>query len=516
MDNNTNFNEVNSETSTNTFSGEISPAPKKKSPLGLIIGIIVAIVVFIACAIGAFAFILLSNPTAKVTKAVVATLSDSDKTASEYLQLDKLTENTANGAYQSAFHLNLDDIQSDMSADLEPILALAPSLSVETATDIQNQKASSDIDFICGGTPLVTLNCFADGTTFGIAAPDYYDGSLSFDTMTLAEDFNNSYMRSIAGTEELTEEVNQNYFETLKQQADFWTAYSTNYAEDNAALLKAMTVEKTDSADISINQKKVTAVGYLVTIPGENVRTFLDNANTLLENDYLKDSFAELESQLGTITFPENFICTIYVADGKMVRFTYNDDFTVDTESMNLDATIDWTGVAHANDEINSTINLTDTTTEESFAITCSSTVTNEDNEFRHLYGFTLKNNSYDETVGGTLTCLLNTADGTFTLDSNISDDTESVFTINMSGAFSNVADGYFTADVSDASLAIPSDNMSLTLSGDYSIQALDGEVTIPDGTLRPIFEMDETDCQDLGQEVIGNLMSSPIGSFLQ
>ena len=57
---------------------------------------------------------------------------------------------------------------------------------------------------------------------------------------------------------------------------------------------------------------------------------------------------------------------------------------------------------------------------------------------------------------------------------------------------------------------------MSLTLSGDYFIQALDGEVTIPDGTLRPIFEMDETDCQDLGQEVIGNLMSSPIGSFLQ
>lgn len=465
------------------------------------------------------------SPKASVIKAVNHTLTKVNTTAPDYLYIKELRSLLADGHYQTTCNLALEDYSNDniKNTELENFITLAPSISITSHMDYPNKKADSIISFICGGSSLLNLNAYAMDDTIGLECPELYDGCLSFNAATLAEDYNQSYLCTFLNSLMLEQNVNIDLFSTQYSDKSFIDLYSEYYPDDNKALYDAMTV-KVSGDTIQVGEHYVSVKGYEIAIPREQMEKAIDNILSLSvhqsESAYQELRY-QMEQYLGIITLPDTFICTVYVnpKTNTMLKCVHTSDYLVNGISNAVTVSIEWLGVEYPSDIITATIDVTDAK-DSTKSITCDISANTNDTVYEKSIAVSM--NTTDKTTGNdnmtaTLQYSIDTNSGALTVHSNANKNKSTFVNLDISGAFPNrnVQEG-ISLDIDHAVFSTSYASTSFSLTGDYSIESLQTEVTKPIETLRPVLEMSEDDFYGFLYEVLRNLSSSPLGSFLK
>ncbi len=518
---------MNSQTSENSnLTQDITSIPEysnKQKRTRILISVLVLSAIF---CIGTFAFLtIFRSPKAAVLKAVKNTLTNVDTTAQDYLPIKELRAILADGHYQSTCNLALEDYTFEhiQNTNYRDFLALAPSVSFKTRVDYPDKKADSAIDFICAGSTILNANAYALDDTFGLECPALYDGCLSFNTTTLAEDYNQSYLCTLLKNKMLDQNINFNLFSTPYSDKNFLELYNEYYTADNKALYEAMTVKKVNGDTIQVGKKSVSAKGYEITIPREHIEKAIGNLFYLSVHES-ESAYEELryllEQHLGTIDLPEDFVCTVYVdpKSDTMVKCVHTSEYLLDGISSTVTASIDWTGEKHPSDIIRSVITMKDTNGLQR-SIICNSTSQTKENIYEKSYTasmHTIDNSSSDKVVDAAMNYSINTNNGALTFHSDANKDKNTLMNLDITGSLTsiNAGKGIFL-DIDHADFASSYFSASLSLTGDYTFETLQTEVSAPTETLRPVLEMSEDDFYGFVYEAIRNFYSSTLGSLI-
>lgn len=488
--------------------------------------LISAFILFLLFCIGIFVFLtFFRSPKAYVLKAVKHTLTSVDTTASDYLHTRELRSILAEGHYQTTCNLALEDYAFDgiQNTNYEDFLTLAPAVSVSTRVDYPNKKADSTIDFICGSSSILSANAYAMDDIIGLECPSLYDGCLSFSTATLAEDYNQSYLCTLLNNQMLDKNVNSDLFGTPYSEKGLFAFYSEYYAADTKALYEAMSIKKVKGDTLQIGNQAVSAKGYEISIPREHIQIAIDNL-LLLSVHQSESAYQELryqlEQYLGIVTFSEEFICTVYI-DPKtdtMVKCVHSSNYLVDGISNAVTGSIEWLGEKYPTDVISSTIDITDAKGLQK-SITWNSSTQTKDSICEK--SFVVSMDTTGETFSGknvnaTLKYSIDTNSGALTFHSDAKEDKNTLMNLDITGSLTSIDTGKgICLDIDHADFTSSYASASLSLTGDYTFEALQAEVASPTETLRPVLEMSEDDFYGFVYEVIRNFSSSPLGSFI-
>lgn len=476
--------------------------------------------------IGIFFFLtIFRSPKATVLKAVKHTLTNVDTTAQDYLHTKELRSILADGHYQTTCNLALEDYAFDhiQNTNYRDFLTLAPSVSVRTHVDYPNKKADSIIDFICGGSSILNANAYAMDDTIGLECPALYDGCLSFNTMTLAEDYNQSYLCTFLNSRMLEKNMNIDLFSTTYSDKNFFEVYTEYYAADNKALYEAMTVKAVTGDTIQVGKQSVSVKRYEITIPREHMEKAIDNLLYLSahqsESVYQELRY-QLEQHLGIIVLPEEFVCTVYVdpKSNTMLKCVHTSEYLVDGISNTVTGSIEWLGEEYPNDIINSVITITDAKGLQK-SITCNSSSQTKDSIYEKTYAVsmhTIDKTSSDKTVDATMKYSIDTNNGALTFHSDANKDKSTLMNLDITGSLTSIDAGKgIFLDIDHADFTSSYASASLSLTGDYTFETLQTQVAGPTETLRPILEMSEDDFYGFVYEAIRNFYSSTLGSFI-
>ena len=484
--------------------------------------------ILILCAIAvALVFVFSGSPKTTVMQAISKTLAAKDSTLVDYLPTESFRELMATGKIHTNITMNLDDLKlGDSNAEMESIVTLAPKITVDSMMNYNEKKLLSSVDIGMGGSNVFNYKISANDSIIAMECPMLYDGALSIDSATFANDYNGSALSTMMGTPALDDTMNFDLFEGELTDQSFSDAYKNTYEEELDALYESITVEKTDSMDIQIGDKTVKAKGYQLSLPTESLKTAYKNAFAILA-DQSQVSYEELkattEEQLDAATFPKTFLCTVYVdpSSKEMIRFVHSDDYIFDDVPLHMDMNIDWTDTVTPMDHMK--INLTCTTQDlQESTITFGINGSKNEDTYEKEYLLTIDSTDVESTYAP-MTLLVSYEvspdNDTFSVNSYLEDMNESthLYDFTAAGSFADISAGENLSLTFDSiKLAAPAEDFAIELSGDYTLSSYDGEIASPE-SLRPIFEMDEDGLTALMYEVISNVSnSSMFGSLLQ
>lgn len=463
------------------------------------------------------------SPKATVFNAVRHTLTNVDTTAADYLHLKELRTIHANGLYQTTCNLTIEDytIAQMQDENYRQLLTLAPGISVKTQMNYPDKLADHSIDLLLGGSSILNAHAYQMDDTIGIECPSYYDGCLSFNTMTLAEDYNQSYLSSLLKNSKVNKGLNFDLFSAHYSEKGLLEQYSEYYAKENKALYEAMTVKKVKGETIQIGTKSILANGYEISIPREHMKKAIDNLFYLA---FQQSEFAcqklrdQLDASLGTLTLPEVFIGTVYIdpQSNTMLKFVHQSEYQIDEISNTVTGSIEWLGEEYPTNDIRAKITLKDPNGIQKSA-SCNITSKTQSNRYQKTYMVAMTNNddiTTSKKINATVKYSIDTQNGAFTFHSDVNNKESNFMNLELTGAFTNIAAGKsIFLDIDQATLDIP--DFSVSLTGDYTFETLQTEVPAPPTTLRPVLKMSEDDFYGFVYEMIRNFSSTPLGSYL-
>ena len=194
-------------------------------------------------------------------------------------------------------------------------------ITVEAATDIANKRFFENIGISYGGMDIANLHFYGDDTYLMVAMPEFTSKVLTVNyAEDLSEQIANSPLMEGTGTV-LTEEdreIIDNYISYVtgiytgeKKPFDLEASWQ-RYKEGSQAMAdfkEAMTVTKTDGAQLMYNGKQQSCNGYHVVIPKEALIGFLKTTyQFFMEDQALKQDFLEyikVVMDMGNMPYPE-------------------------------------------------------------------------------------------------------------------------------------------------------------------------------------------------------------------
>ncbi len=494
--------------SGNGVNGAVPPAsvPKKKIPK---LAIILPIAIIVIAAIIVAVVLIMKNKgngSAKETveTAVSSTLSsDSPTLLSGYLGSEELNTMIESGAYSQSITLNITDL-SGYSMPEDAYLFEGLGITTDSSVDLANEQVFSSAAITYGGISYLDFDMFAYNDYMAVALPSLFSGYIEFKTTNFAEDFNNSYIASMLGSEyQLPAELSFDYFEYLRELNTTEIAVPDEINE----FLESIEYSKADSAEVGSLGK---CDGYNITVTKESVKDlfkwFCDYCNA----NNVTISYAEFEPYLPT----EDIVFTVYVdKKGRMVRFSYEDDFNVDGTTLNVNAKIDFVGTDRPTDVITGSIDLTAEGTTLSLVIDSKTTATATSS----VTNTTLSVNMYGMAMGSfTYYSSVDTSTGIYTMNASIDAMGENYLYMTMDGLYSNVVAGKsYTFDINDMTIDIMNGEYCVSLNGSISQGPLSGSVEQPSGTKYDLFTMTESDLTVISEEMMNNVLNGPLGTLI-
>ena len=481
---------------------------KKKSKLPLII----VLIVILLAAIGAGIFFFVKkngasgSPKETVSAAVSKTFSsDAPSALSSYLGTDELSTMTSSGAYQESFDLTITDI-GGFSMPSEAYLINGLGFSGNMALDADKKQMASDISITYGGISYLSCKLFAYDDFLALAFPDFFDGYLEVNTTTMSTDYANSYLATILGSNfSIPSDYSFNTFDFIQSQAS-----NTAVPVEMNDFMDNIEFAKGETADIELNGKSQSCQGYDVTVTTQAIQELADWFYTYATQCNVEISRSNIDSILpkDDITF------TVYVDNkGRMVQLTYKDSFPVENTTLDVDANITFSGTDRPTDQVSGQINMSadgstfcidiNSNTSESGSSSTTDTIIGV-----NIDGSSIGCLSYNST--------LDTASGTSTYSLSVDGMGQNYLSVTMDGTYSNVVAGKsMRYDINDLTVNVMSGEYRVSLSGSMSLEPLSGSVEQPSGTCYQLFSMSEADFNTLGEEIVGNLYSSPLFSLI-
>ena len=477
-------------------------APAKKSKKKIWIPIAsVALVAVIAIGICIFLFAgkKTRNPEEVITSAMSNTFT-AERTSSTtgWLHSQELDTLAQGNAYQMSSNWNIDELSGSLADEISMLEGLGFSSNVELDKDAERFAVSGNI--LYEGTNYLDYEVYAYGDYMAIACPSLFEGYIEFKTSNFGVDFNNSPLAQALDTT-IDPSIAFQFFELLTTAQETETEVPRELQE----FFDAIRYEEGDKKDLQVNGKTQTCQGYNIVITRESMenlaRWFCEYANSLgTPVEY---------SEISPILPREDLVMTVYVDNkGRMARFSF--DFPLDFAQAELSCQIDFTGLNdNPADHITGEIKLTVEGyaygfSFESTTTTTGSTETQNTKMSIDVSGISIANANYTSTF--------DTQSKKGHVDLSVSAMYTSLLSMNADYSYTDVVPGErFTVNMDDLTLDIAGE-LTIGLSGSFSVSKLSGPVSEPSGTKYDLFTLTEADVETLGEEMMQNAMNGPLG----
>ena len=477
-----------------------APAKKSKKKIWIpIVSVALVAVIAIGVCILLFSGKKTRNPEEVITSAMSNTFS-AERTSSTtgWLHSQELDALAQGDAYQMSANWTIDEVSGSLADDISMLEGFGISTSMELDKDAERFAVSGDI--LYDGTKYLDYELYAYGDYMAIACPSLFEGYIEFKTSNFGVDFNNSPLAQALDTT-IDPTIAFRFFELLTTTQETETEIPRELQE----FFDAIRYEEGDKKDLQVNGKTQTCQGYNIVITRESMenlaRWFCDYADSLgTPVEY---------SEISPILPREDLVMTVYVDNkGRMARFSF--DFPLDYVQAELSCQIDFTGLNdNPADHVTGAIKLTVEGyaygfSFESNTTTTGSTETQNTKMSIDVSGISIANANYTSTF--------DTQSKKGHADLSVSAMYTSLLTMNIDYSYTDVVPGErFTVNMDDLTLDVAGE-LTIGLSGSFSVSKLSGSVSEPSGTKYDLFTLTENDIETLGEEMMQNAMNGPLG----
>lgn len=522
---------------------------------------IIAVAAAVVAIIAAIAFVPKKNPKDIVIDAFKSiTVKGQTNPMEEIFGIDEMTAMLSQQSSELQMELQIQDSSNSTIQQM-----ITGKFGMTALNDVENKKMFLSMGVGFADMNLANLLCYLDDKQIVVAIPEFSEKAFS---LNYADDLEGQIANSpflgqmleesgtdITGLNDYLEK----YYEIANSENQIFDVQAlwNRYKEGSKAiddLKAAMTVEKADKKDFTIDEKSQSCNGYNVTVTKDALIQFLTTTKEFfLADETLKKDFVEyisLVTQLqGTMVMysdmadmtPEELqqetwktveeavdyvieqlkesmgdvSMVVYVRkDGKMAAFDYNTTANLFDEDIKLYGTVSFAGGYSMMANVNATLNLEDTAGEvitisvdktgayeagKSLAGTLTAAATNGEETYSMEY-------SGDYTVEG----------GAYNVSLDFLADGNSAFKLTSNGLVSNLEKGKTIEIIMDSikmELNTYADVLEyIDISGSYYVGPLQQTVEIPEGEDFDVLAATDEDWNAVFYEIIGNAYSVMMG----
>lgn len=431
------------------------------------------------------------DPREAVEDAYTKTFTDNNPLET-IIGLSDISKARKDGAYSSGLTFTLQDISGE---GLEALAAFSGlGISVDSASDLANRKASASIDVNYGGSTYITLGGQIQGSKIFLTVPQLLDGSISLDLSTIKEDLESDSIFAQSFRESgltLPEDFSADMFSSLSSLSALEGIGDLSSALDDFS--DSILVEAADKSVSAPDEVKAKSL-YTVTIPAD---AYNDLAKSFfkLVFDYMTEytnALAEALDGTSSVTDLDELNASldeVAEAIGDLVL----------TVAVNGDGYITYVATEVKNDT-------------ECFTLTAK--FLGKENPL-HNTEIEFNGDVDGETFSFTYEDSFDTDTNAISLESELKADNETLLKVAFEGALTDVEKGKkYTMDMDYFEFEVPG-ALSVSFGGSYYIDTTECDITAPTGTEYGLLTMTQDDLTALVMEVLTNMQSDPLLSEL-
>lgn len=491
------------------------------------IALIIAVVVIAigGLAVGLVRADIFTNPEKAIDTAMESLV---DNTTSEFESVFGLTElyqKILEKGMEYEMSLSMEDIPGDLF-DMPGYTIPKAGLSMRLLSDSVNKRDSLSLGLQIADTTLLDASVFADDKEIILSAPQLIGSllSLQYTDENFIDNMKNSYLSSLLGIQpEVWDEVEtaMNMESRTEETEQLLLDFSEDIKESVDKLNASRVTEKVEAQLVNVDGKDVKCKGYKAVYDEENVITFLseimnlsiDFTNKLTEQSgtltdvqksELTDSYQELETVIEEMTAD--------VSDVELVIYTYNKriaqmELTTEVNGYETKIEANFSVKGNAYDNMEAKVQVE--TAELDYEVKLTHTTENTDEELSSVWKATING------VKCTVESSYDKLSGDFFAKLNIA----SMMQLELTGVVSELKKGEEIAvEVENLSYTENGVTESLPIELEFSISALDEEITAPSGEKKDVVAMTEDDWNTLVMEVYMNIFTvlSQLSEFIQ
>lgn len=467
-------------------------------------GGLVATILIIAIVFSAKFFV---SPKTVVAQALNNSMEGSSNPVIERLGLKETLDSMYTQPRNISASFSVDDINNaDFMAYME-----GSGFRLDAATDYRSKKTDADVYLQWGGADLMNFQYYAFDDTIGLSCPDLYEGYISINAKNIGQDYTNSVFYNPSAA---ILQPNQ----SITLFGDYVTSsmfeyYKNIYQEDYASLIRNITVGNADKVPKNAFPDLTTDYSaYEVTIPNADAKALVFNIADIMSDSGNANAGTPL-MEFGN-NLLEDVVILVAVDDSKrLVGACYTGRLSGPDGESEVTSHLTLTGEEDVFSTLYFDLNLDDGSSQIPGAL-----LKRDSSQEGSVYTDQW-NLSYTNAQTGNIPVELGLTSA-YDLDKDSMDFTAGVYDLDqisdyvLSGTadFSNIAKGESLSMVfSDLVLDSPTDNLSLSFSGDLSINSENVTVESPSGEPRALLVPDMDYIQPLIDEISQNLKNSPI-----
>lgn len=546
MSDNNEFNSNNSESNQDLVNNDVSNVGnvqidrsnqkpgKSKKPFVIILGVIIAAII----AVGAFSVMGGGgSDKQKVLNAISNTIAEIDSKNSIYKEMyDKeLAEEFANSALHQKGGITLKETSN---SELKSIIGFG--IGFDSKYNQDDKKMSTDFSVNYKGAKLLNLQTFADEKSAVFSVPEIYNGWFKFETSNLKEQIQNSIFADSFDLNEIPDSIN--LFENNEGQAedlanifDSFSNMNKRFYDANQDLIKEISdnvsIEKAkDKKEITVGEKRSSYEGYEVIIPKEYVNKYYKTAIDFVINDeefktamdllmvsysqaglydsgeILQEFYNELQQVSNDTDFSDAKVILYLDNKDRVIDYTVSGTITYQEESADYDINVQYIGVNNIADLNTMKMVFKDDVT--AINIEYSNKDENQNNVFVNEMNLKM----YDETDNFHIGYNMNydKASGNLNGDAAFDFNGEYIKASLKGNTLSNKETKTVESKFDEINVEVNSGGVieSLSFSGEYSASPLTEEIIVPEGNIKDLFKLSDSEVEEISNNIIMNVYS--------
>lgn len=441
----------------------------------------------LAAVAGVSAAVIFRSPEIRAAKGISYLVEDLVRKEHPIFESDEtvaVTQLFSSGSIKQDFQMNISGIEG-----LDMTLGLDGSALYSNA----DRKAQGNFKFSVANYDIVNMKMTVDDTNMYIAIPELYGGNITFNTVNIGSQWNQSLFGS--KNKPVKEDFSLELFRDGEGSKFSFKDFYKDNKLDFIEAIKDITVEKTDaSVEAERNGTQSEAKGYRVTLAKDSINNLIEIYN----NSYMDNRLSMLSADLNMIIFMDK--------KDHVVQIETQEPLQLEGNNGGIHFAAGFLGAENAWDSVKGSITYEDT---EEQKVLFEYESKQETDIYSDRLQFKLTENGADLAAinfGGEYGAL----DSTFDISADI-DYKDENYSLELRGDWEQ-AEESITLQIDD--LIVNKDGKKLAKATGYiSMEALAEEITVPQGKTYPVLEFSYSDFYSFIKE--NSIKSRTITDFL-
>lgn len=426
---------------------------------GTLIGLICGIVVLLIAVVGAGVAVIFNSPTARVIRGVTRLVSQIEIQNDIFdgvIDFDVIQKINAGGSYKNEMNIDMDiDGLDDFSVGVDTTVLC----------DNTNEKMKEEISISLAYYELLSIQLAVDKTNAYLDVPMLYDGSITFNTQNLGEQFNNSIFYEYLDGEEIADDLSLDFFHNN-------SAYDIeSNAKKLLEIVKNAEITKDDSkVNVTVGNGDVPCNGYRIVLKKEDINQFLGSMTVNA------DSVSEVKEDVELLIYMDKNNSIRQIQTGKDIETNLD---TISTVSFALRIE----GLRRPLDDIRGKIEIEEDG--EAYEINFDYNGEKEGKQYNQVLQAKVKTTETDlASIAYEAVWDLENAGYDMGVEVNIADLN---YEVGLKGTIETNSSGFYM-NLDDCDMYMDKEKLA-DFSGTYSMEPLTEEIEIPSGETHAVFE---------------------------